>query len=138
VKLLVFLAEAFEYGASERSSPLAAEKAEPAEDRVENAIVAFVQCEPRDEERGDAVLKQAVKYFRWFGRKRDVSRLVLHSFAHLAEERSTPEFARDLLQTLGERLAGHGFEIHHTPFGWSLQWTMAVEGHGYAKTFKSL
>jgi hypothetical protein len=138
VKLLVFLAEAFEYRASERGSPLATEQPQPAEDRVENAIVAFVQCEPRDEERGDAVLKQAVKYFRWFGRKREVSRLVLHSFAHLAEERSSPEFARDLLETLGERLEGHGFEIHHTPFGWSLQWTMAVEGHGYAKTFKSL
>ena len=63
---------------------------------------------------------------------------MLHSFAHLAEERSSPEFARDLLSELGDQLEGHGFEIHHTPFGWSLQWTMSVEGHGYAKTFKSL
>ena len=39
---------------------------------------------------------------------------------------------------LGNRLARHGFEVRHTPFGWSLQWTMSVEGHGYAKTFKSL
>lgn len=138
MKLLVFLAETFEYRASERGSPLGAERPDPAEDHVEGAIVAFVQCEPRDEQRGDAVLKQAVKYFRWFSRKRAVSRLVLHSFAHLAEERSSPEFARDLLQALGERLQQHGFEIHHTPFGWSLQWTMSVEGHGYAKTFKSL
>ena len=138
MKLLVFLAEAFDYRASERGSPLAEEQPEPCEDRVANAIVAFIQCEPQDEERGDAVLKQSVKYFRWFGRKRGVSRLVLHSFAHLGEERSSPEFARDLLLALGDRLEGQGFEIHHTPFGWSLKWTMAVEGHGYAKTFKSL
>ena len=138
MKLLVFLAENFEYHASERGSPLGAEQPDPSEGRVDDTIVAFVQCEPRDEERGDAVLKQAVKYFRWFSRKREVSRLVLHSFAHLAEERSSPEFARDLLQELGGRLGGHGFEVHHTPFGWSLQWTMSVEGHGYAKTFKSL
>ena len=138
MKLLVFLTESFEYRASEPGSPLAPEIPEPAEDRVENAIVAFVQCEPRDEERGEAVLKQAVKYFRWFARKREVTRLVLHSFAHLAEERSSPEFARDLLVELGERLEGHGFNVRHTPFGWSLKWTMAVEGHGYAKTFKSL
>ena len=138
MKLLVFLVESFEYRASERGSPLAEELPQPSEDRIEGAIVAFVQCEPRDEERGDAVLKQAVKYFRWFSRKRGVERLVLHSFAHLAEERSSPEFARDLLQALGDRLEEHGFEIRHTPFGWSLQWSMSVEGHGYAKTFKSL
>ena len=44
----------------------------------------------------------------------------------------------DLLAALGERLEEHGFDLHHTPFGWSLEWTMSVEGHGYAKTFKSL
>lgn len=138
MKLLVFLAESFSYAASERSSLLAAELPQPATDHVENAVVAFVQCEPRDESRGGAVLKQAVKYFRWFARKRGVTRLVLHSFAHLSEERSSPEFAGDLLQALGDQLEGHGFEVHHTPFGWSLQWSMSVEGHGYAKTFKSL
>jgi hypothetical protein len=138
MKLLVFLAEKFEYEASERGSPLGAEVPDPTEDRVEGAIVAFVQCEPRDEERGEAVLKQAVKYFRWFSRKREVTRLVLHSFAHLADERSSPEFARDLLEELGDRLEGHDFDVHHTPFGWSLRWSMSVEGHGYAKTFKSL
>jgi hypothetical protein len=138
MKLLVFLAESFEYQASERGSPLAEEVATPAGGAIGNAIVAFIQCEPRDEERGDAVLKQAVKYFRWFARKRGVMNLVLHSFAHLAEERSSPEFARDLLSTLGGQLEGYGFDIHHTPFGWSLKWSMSVEGHGYAKTFKSL
>lgn len=138
MKLLVFLVESFEYEASEPGSPLADEQPRPSADRVDNAIVAFVQCEPRDEERGAAVLKQAVKYFRWFARQRDVMRLVLHSFAHLAEERSSPEFARDLLIDLGDRLENHGFEVHHTPFGWSLKWSMSVEGHAYAKTFKSL
>ena len=138
MKLLVFLTESFEYRASEPGSPLAAEIPEPGEDRVENAIVAFIQCEPRDETRSDALLKQAVKYFRWFARKRGVQRLVLHSFAHLAEERSSPEFARELLGSLGDRLEDHGFDVRHTPFGWSLKWTMSVEGHGYAKTFKSL
>jgi hypothetical protein len=138
MKLLVFLTESFQYEACEAGSPLADAEPDPSNDHVEDAIVAFIQCEPRDEERGEAVLKQAVKYFRWFARKRGVSRLVLHSFAHLAEERSSPEFARDLLTMLGGQLERHGFEVRHTPFGWSLQWTMAVEGHGYAKTFKSL
>ena len=130
--------ESFEFQASERGSPLAGEPPQPAQDAVADAIVAFIQCEPRDEDRGDAALKQAVKYFRWFARKRGVQRLVLHSFAHLGEERSSPEFARDLLAALGEQLEGHGFEVHHTPFGWSLRWSISVQGHGFAKTFKSI
>jgi len=138
MKLLVFLAEAFEYKASERSSPLADEQAKPSCARVEDAIVAFIQCEPRDEARGDGVRKQAIKYFRWLSRKRGVTRLVLHSFAHLGEERASPEFARHLLAAMGDQLEMHGLQIHHTPFGWSLKWTMSVEGHGYAKTFKSI
>ena len=138
MKLLLFLAESFEYEASEPGSPLAEEPPEPASGRMADTIVAFVQCEPRDEDRGDAVLKQAVKYFRWLARKRNRLHLVLHSFAHLAEERSSPEFARELLAALGNQLTGHGFKVHHTPFGWSLRWSMSVAGHGYAKTFKSL
>lgn len=138
MKLLIFMAEVFEYEASEGSSPVAAERPESRSGRFEDAVVAFVQCEPRDEERGEALLRQAVKYFRWFTRKRGVAPLVLHSFAHLAEARSSAEFARDLLQALGEQLEAHGFEIHHTPFGWSLKWSLSVAGHGYAKTFKSL
>jgi hypothetical protein len=138
VKLLVFLTESFEFEASEPGSPLAEQPPAPSEGRFGEAIVAFVQCEPRDETRGEAVLKQAVKYFRWFARKRGLTRLVIHSFAHLADERSSPEYARDLLATLGDRLEEHGFEVHHTPFGWSLRWSMSVSGHGYAKTFKSL
>ena len=63
MKLVLFLAEVFEHESSERASPLAAERPEPSADRVENTVVAFVQCEPRDEELGEAVLKQAVKYF---------------------------------------------------------------------------
>jgi len=138
VKLLVFLTESFEFQASEPGSPLAEEDPIPPDGRFGGAIVAFVQCEPRDEARGEAVLKQAVKYFRWFARKRGVTKLVLHSFAHLADERSSPEFARDLLAELEGQLECHGFEVNHTPFGWSLRWSMSVEGHGYAKTFKSL
>ena len=138
MKLLLFLAENFEYQASEPGSPLAVERPEPSADRVENAIIAFVQCEPLDEDRADAVLKQAVKYFRWFTRKRGVTRLVLHSFAHLSERRSSPEFAGELLRALEERLANHGLDISSTPFGWSLKWSMSVAGHAYAKTFKSL
>jgi hypothetical protein len=134
VKILIFLAETFEYQASERSSPLAGEPPQPAHDAVEDAIVAFIQCEPRDEDRGDAALKQAVKYFRWFARKRGVQRLVLHSFAHLGEERSSPEFARDLLAALGHPVRLEPEVVDQRAWAWlrqDLQVHLGISGVGY-------
>ncbi|GAB4192192.1 MAG: hypothetical protein Tsb002_21670 [Wenzhouxiangellaceae bacterium] len=138
MRLLLFHATAFDFTASQRSSPLAAETAEPASGEARDAVIAFIQMEPRDEERDSALLDQAVKYFRWYCRKRDLQRVILHSFAHLAEERSSPEFAQCFFQQLQQRLRQHQLDVSQTPFGWSLQWNLSVSGHAFAKTFKAL
>jgi len=138
MKLLVFHAESFSYRATGAGSPLAADEPDPSEAEFEDAALAFIQVEPRDEARGAAVEKQALKYFQWFCRKRELQTVILHSFAHLGEQRSSPEFARDLLQTLSEQLQQRGYAAPQTPFGWSLEWTLSVAGHSYAKTFKEL
>ena len=138
MRLLIFQAHHFDYQASQRGSPLANEMANPAQERIEDALIAFIQMEPRDEERDKAVLDQAVKYFRWYARKREMNRIVLHSFAHLAEERSSPEFALAFFQQLQEKLEQYDYQVSQTPFGWSLEWDLKVQGHAYAKTFKVL
>lgn len=138
MRLLIFQAHHFEYVASQPGSPLAAEQADPEQERIEDALIAFIQMEPRDEERDKAVLDQAVKYFRWYARKRDAQRIVLHSFAHLAEERSSPEFALGFFQQLQEKLEQYDYHVSQTPFGWGLEWDLKVQGHAYAKTFKVL
>ena len=66
MKLLVFLTEKFEYRACEPGSPLADETPEPEHDRVESAVVAFIQCEPRDEDRGEAA---GAAFIRPLGRR---------------------------------------------------------------------
>mgnify|MGYP006424969361 CR=1 FL=1 len=138
MKLLVFHAESFDFRATSAGSPLAAEQPEPPQAEHKDAALAFIQVEPCDEERGTAVIKQALKYFQWFCRKRELQTVILHSFAHLGEQRSSPEFARDLLQALSEQLQQRGYAASQTPFGWSLEWTLSVAGHAYAKTFKQL
>jgi len=138
MRLLIFQAKHFSFTATHKGSPLGAEIPVPASDAVDQALVAYIQMEPRDEERDKAVLDQAVKYFRWFARKREMKRVVLHSFAHLAEERSSPEFALEFFQRLQEKLEQYEFVVSQTPFGWSLEWDLQVEGHAFAKTFKAL
>lgn len=138
MRLLLFQAQHFEYRAAQRGSPLGAETPQPENERIEHALIAFLQMEPIDEQRPEALLNQAVKYFRWYTRKRQLTRILLHSFAHLAEERSSPEFALDFFNKLEDKLQQHQLEVSQTPFGWSLEWDLKVEGHAFAKTFKVL
>ena len=138
MKLLVFHAESFRFQPEQRSSELGPEAPPPGSSEITDALVAFVHCEPRDAERRDAVIKQAVKYFEWLFRKRELSKLLLHSFAHLDEERAPAELAMELLDAIAGRLREKGYEVLETPFGWSLSWTLATPGHPYAKTFKDL
>lgn len=138
MKLLVFQADTFEFRAEQRGSELAEATPSPEAGDLRDALVAFVHCEARDGERRDAVVKQAVKYFEWLFRKRELSRLLLHSFAHLDEERAPPELAKKLLDAIAERLRDKAYEVLETPFGWSLSWTLATPGHAFAKTFKVL
>lgn len=138
MRLLLFQAKSFRYQATQKGSPLALEEPPVASGELNNAVVAFIQMEPRDEQRDNAVLDQAVKYFRWYTRKRELKRVLLHSFAHLSEERSSPEFALAFFQRLENQLKHHDLDVSQTPFGWSLQWDLSVEGHAFAKTFKVL
>lgn len=138
MRLLVFHAESFRFRPEQRSSELGTETPSPDSTEITDALVAFVHCELHDAGRCDAVIKQAVKYFEWLFRKRELSKLLLHSFAHLEEERAPPELAKELLDAIAERLREKGFDVLETPFGWSLSWTLATPGHPYAKTFKVL
>ena len=138
MRLLVFHAESFRFRSEQRSSELGTETPSPDSTEITDALVAFIHCEPSDAGRRDAVIKQAVKYFEWLFRKRELSKLLLHSFAHLDEERAPPAVAKDVLNTLAEQLRAKGYDVLETPFGWSLSWTLATPGHPYAKTFKVL
>lgn len=137
MKLLVFHAEQFRFEPEQRSSEHGLKEPPPGL-VLNDALVAFVHCENRDIERSEAVVKQAVKYFEWLFRKRELSKLLLHSFAHLDEERASAEAAGQLLDAIATRLRKKGYEILETPFGWSLSWTLTTPGHPYAKTFKEL
>ncbi len=76
----------------------------PAEN--ETTVVAFVHVEPKDMETGGAETK-LVKNAKWLARKWDTTKVILHSFTHLGEEKAEPDQARELvesgLQTAGRR-----------------------------------
>ena len=105
---------------------------------VERAVVAFVHVESGDLEPGSSAETKLVKNAKWLARKWDVSRIVLHSFTHLGEEKAEPEAARELLSRARTRLGGAGYETVETPWGYFLDLQVAAPGHPLARIFKQL
>lgn len=153
MRILLFQTESFSYQAQQTGSPEAVplgqaqsldqasvSTPEPvaAQADIHGAAIAFIHMEAEDEQRAAGLLAQAIKYFRWYSRKRECRHLVLHSFAHLDEARASAAFSKVFLNDLEQALKQHELEVQQTPFGWSLAWEMKVLGHAYAKTFKRL
>lgn len=156
MKLLTFQARRFRWESFARTLESAepAEPAEPGESgagasagaesgEVRDAVVVWLHAERADEapEAAARALRHVVKHVKWHARKRDLERVVLHSFAHLGGDASgsaDPAFARAFLADVAARLASARFEVHATPFGHTCEWTLEVFGEGIAKVWKDV
>ncbi len=136
MKLLIIYADRFSYKTTLKT--LESEDDRDEERTIENALVGFIHVEPQDEERGSAVETHLIKLLKWAARKNDTKRIVLHSFAHLAEEKGSPEFTKKLLNSAQERLVKSDYEAMQTPFGFFLDLHVDAPGHPLARIFKSI
>ena len=138
MKVLTFLARRFWWKAYSRTLDEVEESQD--EDALEEAVVAFVHAEGRDEE--DAARSRArrhlVKHIKWLAGKRDLERVVLHSFTHLGGENASPDFAQSFLDDVAERLRSGGYEVRQTPFGHFCEWGLDVYGESLAKVWKEI
>ena len=108
------------------------------EHRVDKAVVVFLQSEKEDESRKDGVIKDAAGNINWLARKVGRTRIMLHSFAHLSDSKSSIEFAQETINALKAKLAEKGFEVDMTPFGYFLEFKIHVGGQSLAKVWKSI
>lgn len=138
MKLLCFQAKRFRWKSHSKTLP-EVEVAE-VETVVEEALVAFVQVEVEDgaDETRARVFRHTLKHLKWLANKRDLRRIVLHSFAHLGGQNAPPSFASTLFQELSDRLESTGYEVHQTPFGYFCEWDLSVHGDSLAKVWKEI
>ena len=130
VKLLIFQARAF------TDSPTDFDLHELADEQPQ--VVVFVHAQPADGDDESRVVRKAVKQVKWVAGKRGLRHVVLHSFAHLAQHKASPEVAGRLLDLLSRRLANAGLQVRQTPFGQSLAWQLSVYQDSLAKVFVSI
>lgn len=108
------------------------------EDVVTDAVVIFMQAEAKDAAARDDVFRKTLKNIKWLANKRDLKRVVLHSFTHLGGENAEPEFAAAFITELADRLRGAGYQVWVTPFGYFNEWELKVYGESLGKVWKEL
>jgi hypothetical protein len=103
--------------------------------QTQNAVVALIHAEEKDQTDAGSVVTKAIKNIKWLARKFDTNQIVLHSFAHLSGSKAEPIFAEQLLQQMAERLRQVGFSVATTPFGYFNEFRVHVDGPSLAKVF---
>ncbi|MFX0054208.1 MAG: threonyl-tRNA synthetase editing domain-containing protein [Promethearchaeota archaeon] len=129
MRLLMFHVEHFWFRPDETS--------EEASDDFIDALLVWIQSEEKDEADRAAVLRKMVKNIRWLAQKVGTRKVILHSFAHLGESKSKPEFADALIDEAASRLRDREYVIDIVPFGAFHEFKMHVKGPSLAKVFKS-
>jgi hypothetical protein len=135
MKLLLMYADSFSYRTTMKTIETEPDLDE--ERTVTGALVGFIHLEEADEADRSGIETKLVKVLKWAARKNDTNRIVLHSFAHLAESKASPRFAKGVLDGAEERLAGSGYEASQTPFGYFLDLRLEAPGRPSARIYKS-
>ncbi|MBD3407817.1 MAG: hypothetical protein GF411_16985 [Candidatus Lokiarchaeota archaeon] len=102
----------------------------------DESILVWIQAEEKDEEERTKVLRKMVKNIRWLSKKLNCNSIILHSFAHLGDSKSSPEFADEVIEETMKRLVDRDYKVHIVPFGIFNEFQMHVKGPSLAKVFK--
>lgn len=108
------------------------------EGSASESLVVFINVEKEDETQKDKVVKKSVNNICWLAKKTDRKKVVLHSFGHLSESKSSIDFAENAIKTIKEKLTAKGLETSMTPFGYFFEFKIHVKGESLAKVWKSL
>jgi len=104
--------------------------------KFENILLAFIHAEAKDEENAKSVENKLLKNLKWAAKKNETIKIVLHSFAHLAETKADPHITKDIFDKVETRLSNADYEAFQTPFGYFLDIDIKAPGVSQARIFK--
>jgi len=103
----------------------------------ENALVAFIHAEEKDEADIKGVETKMVKNLKWAAKKNDTRHVILHSFAHLSDSKADPHFTKEVFDRVETRMKNADYTCVQTPFGYFLDLEVMAPGVSQARIFKS-
>jgi hypothetical protein len=101
-----------------------------------DVLVAFIHAEEHDEENPKGVETKLLKNLKWAAKKNNTKKIILHSFAHLAETKADPHFTKEVFDKAEIRLKNADYECWQTPFGYFLDLDVKAPGVSQARIFK--
>ena len=96
---------------------------------VEESLLVLASVEKQDEINPENVSGKAVDEISKLGHQIKTSTIVLHPFAHLFAEMSSPETALKVMKLVEEGLSRREFKVVRTPFGWFNTLDLKAKGH---------
>ena len=136
MKLLMYNTDEFWYKTAAKT--VESEETAEKEELFKDSVVVFAHVEKDDETREPEIVRKAAENIAWLARKTSRTAVLLHSFAHLSDSKSTPEFAKQTLELVAEKLNAKGLETKITPFGYFLEFKIHVRGESLAKVWKTI
>jgi threonyl-tRNA synthetase len=137
MRMLIWHVDAFAAEPTERGRSKLADET-PQVVRVEEALVVFAASEKADEPEPDAVAERAVAAVVDVARRLGEQTVVLHSFAHLFVELSTPATAKAILDQMQSALEGQGYSVQQSAFGWFNRLEMRAKGHPLSRVARQV
>ena len=134
MKLLLFFAHSFTYETAAKSLSTVPDVKK--KEDIKDSVVIFFHVEAEDVEKKSKVIQKFVKNVKWLCGKFATKNVVLHSFNHLSSSKAEPDFSKEILDEVVERLERTDFQVMVTPFGYFNEFNLHVAGDSLAKVFK--
>ena len=135
MKMLMIYCSEFTYNPTIKT--LTDFKDEIAGKQFNNTLVAFIHAEESDEADIKRIETKMVKNLKWAAKKNETKRVVLHSFAHLAETKANPDFTKELFNRVEARMENADYTCDQTAFGYFMDLDVQAPGVSQARIFKS-
>jgi hypothetical protein len=137
MRLLIWHVDSFKAEPSERGRSQIADK-DPQPVSMREGVVVFAAVEKSDEAEPEAVAGRVAQAVAEVAKQLGVRAVVLHSFAHLFVELSTPAAAQHVLTATQTQLEAEGYNVEQTAFGWFNRLDMQAKGHPLSRVARQV
>jgi threonyl-tRNA synthetase len=137
MRMLIWHVDAFIAEPTERGRSKLADET-PQAVKVGEALVVFAASEKADEPEPDAVAERAVAAVIDVAKRLGERTVVLHSFAHLFVELSSPATAKSILDRMQTNLEAQGYPVQQSAFGWFNRLEMRAKGHPLSRVARQV